>query len=342
MNELLNKFNKNNPDKQIILLFEAGSHFFDLNGPDSDKDYRGLYLDLYQDSFESNKSKIYQVEYKTNVGSGKNSSQDIDFNLFSLTGFFNLLGRGDFNCMEMLYAPESKIIYKTPLYDELISIRRNLLVNDISAFLGFIKKEIKRYGTNIFHYKLQEDFLNFLSNFPSHNRLKDHWDDIKSYGANVKGIRFVETKISNSGNTKYIPTINIAERDHQYTSSIKYVSESIQTILEKYGHRQRNMASSGVEFKGLYHALRLIYEANDLLDYGEFIFPFNSERYQILKNIKNGLVSQDYIFSLIDSEVEKLYEREKLVISNKERVREIINRLDFTLRGRFSILSKIT
>lgn len=342
MKELFEKFQQNNPHKQIVLLFEAGSHFFDLNGPHSDRDYRGLYLDMYQDSFESNVSKIYQVEYKTKIGSGKNSSEDIDFNLFSLTSFFNLLGRGDFNCMEMLHVPENKIIFKTPLYDELVSIRKNILVNDISAFLGFIKKEIKRYGTNIFHYKLQEDFLNFIKQWPPHDRLKDHWEEIQCYGQDIKGIRFVETKISNSGNTKFIPTLNIAERDHQYTSSIKYVAEAIQNILDKYGHRQKNMAASGVEFKGLYHALRLIYEANDLLDFGEFVFPFNQERHQILSNIKNGKVTQDYVFSLIDSEIEKLYDREKLVISNKERVQREIDRLDFLLRGRFSIQSKIT
>ena len=151
LKEILEKFKNNNPTKQIILLFEAGSHFFDLHGPNSDKDYRGLYLDPYQDSYESTK-KVYQVDYKTKIGPGKNSSEDMDFTLFSLTSFFRLLKSGDFNMMEILYAPESKIIYKTPIYDELVSIRDRLLVNDISAFLGFIKKEYKRYGINIYHY----------------------------------------------------------------------------------------------------------------------------------------------------------------------------------------------
>jgi hypothetical protein len=32
----LNEFKKNHPDREVIFLMVAGSHFFDLNGPKSD------------------------------------------------------------------------------------------------------------------------------------------------------------------------------------------------------------------------------------------------------------------------------------------------------------------
>ena len=44
-------------------------------------------------------------------------------------------------------------------------MRKSILINDISAFLGFIKKEYKRYGINIYHYQSQENMLNFLKKF---------------------------------------------------------------------------------------------------------------------------------------------------------------------------------
>jgi hypothetical protein len=336
LEEILNNFKKNNPNKVIIVLFKAGSHFFDLNGPKSDTDYRGIYLDSYQDSFESSK-KIYQIDYKTKIGEGKNSAEDIDFTLFSLTSFFKLLKSGDFNMMEVLYAPEDKIIYKTPLFDELVSIRKNLLVNDISAFLGFIKKEYKRYGINIYHYKMQKEFINFLKKWPPHDKLVDHWEDILNWGKEKEGIRFTNTKVSNSELKKLIPAIVIAERLHQNTSSIKYVTEAIETVLSRYGHRQKNMASSGIEFKGLYHAMRLIYEANDLYDLGELKFPFSEEKHNLLKRIKNGDIEEKYLFDLIDNEIKKIYKRESLFKNNKKEVENRIDNIEFRLRGRLSI-----
>lgn len=338
LEEMINKFKENNPTKQLILLFKAGSHFFDLNGPKSDTDYRGLYIDMYQDSFKSAK-KVYQVDYKTKIGGGKNSSEDVDFTLFSLSTFFKLLRSGDFNMTELLHAPENKIIYKTPIFDELVENRKNLIVNDISAFLSFIKKEFKRYGINIYHYKMQEDFVSFIKKWKSTDRLADHWGEIVAYGEKVDGIRFTKTTISNSETTKKIPAIVIAERLHQNTTSIKYVVEAIEAVLSRYGHRQKSMADSGVEFKGLYHALRLIYEANDLYDYGELKLPFEKKRHDLLLKIKSGDIEKDWLFQLIDEEIEKLYLRESEVVCNRKVVEKRIDDLEFRLRGRMSILS---
>lgn len=281
------------------------------------------------------------VDYKTKLGDGKNSKDDVDFTLFSLSTFFKLLRSGDFNMMEILYTPENKVIFKTPIFDELVAIRDQLLVNDISAFLGFIKKEYKRYGVNIFHYKLQEDFLAFINQWPPHDRLADHWKEIVEYGSKIEGIRFTETRVSNAESGRMIPSIVIAERLHHNTASIKYVTEAIEVVLNRYGHRQKSMAKDGVEFKGLYHALRLIFEANDLFDTGELNFPFSAERHSLLLKIKNGEVDKDWLFNLIDTEIEKLYNRESAVPSNRKLVEARLDRMISSLRGRFSVLNAI-
>ena len=103
--------------------------------------------------------------------------------------------------------------------------------------------------------------------------------------------------------------------------------------LKKYGHRQKNMAQSGVEFKGLYHALRLIYEANDLFDYGQLHIPFNNERMKMLLNIKTGNIDQQQLFDLIDNELESLFKREKTTISNRSMIEYRIGKLIYTLEG---------
>jgi hypothetical protein len=337
---MIDKFKEDHPKKEIILIFQAGSHFFGLNDHNSDTDYRGLYIDSGQDCFSSS-NKILQVCYKTNVSKGKNNKNDVDFNIFSITSFLKLLKIGDFNMMELLYVPENKILYKTPLFDELVVIRDRLLVNDISAFLGFIKKEYRTYGVNIYHYKMQEDFVKFLSRFPEMDRMSVHWAEISEYVGRTGGLKITNMKVNNSENTKLIPAIMIAQRLHGNTETVKHVVKTICSIVEKYGHRQRGVSENGQNFKGLYHALRLIFEAKDIFDHGTLIFPFSPMRHSLLKRVKEGNIDKDELFWIIDSEIAELTAREHSVVSNRSQVEYRIEKLEMAVKGRMSLIDTI-
>lgn len=334
--KFIEEFQRQYPERRILFLVEAGSHFFNLNSPNSDSDFRGVYMPSLEE-FYYGESKRRFFERKTLEGNKtgvKNTKDDVDFYLFSYTFFLDLLKRGDFNCMELLHTPQDKILINSQEMKDLMFLRKTLLVNDISAFLGFIKKEYRRYGVNINHYKIQEDFANFLRKYPPHTRLKDVWADIKEYAKDDSQVIFTT---SLTGNNNSVPTVKIAQRFYQDTVRVDYVVDAIDERLKKYGHRQKNMAAHGVEFKGLYHALRLIYEANDLFDHGEFKIPFDKERHNTLKSIKDGTMLQDDIFNLIDDEIDKIYDREKEVKTNKPDVENRIDKMLFQLEGQKKI-----
>ena len=334
--QMVDKFYSHHPDRKIIFLVKAGSHFFNLAGPNSDKDYRGIYLPSPKEFYEG-EGKRKMIDYSTNDGTKKNlknSKEDVDFTLFSITKFFELLKKGDFNMMELLHAPDDVILIDSGRMQAYRDIKKSFLVNDISAFLGFIKKEYKRYGININHYKEQEQLNEFLSKYPPHTRLNTIWSDIKGY---AKDNDFITFTTSRTGNNNSVPSLKIAQRLYQNTVRVDYVTDAIKQRLETYGHRQKNMASDGVEFKGLYHALRLIYEANDLFDYGEFKLPFNKYRHETLKSIKFSIASQETIFGLIDNGIEYLYSRENEVVSNKKSVGNFIDKKIFDLEGSYKI-----
>jgi predicted nucleotidyltransferase len=334
--QFLNQFHKQFPDRKVIFLVRAGSHFFKLNGPNSDKDYRGIYMPSNKEFYEGEtKRAMYSCQTQKNSKGLKNTNQDTDFTLFSITKFFNLLSSGDFNMMELLHAPDDVIIIDSEYMQYLRSIRQNILVNDISAFLGFIKKEYKRYAININHYGILQDFLSFLSNFDRLSTLKEIWPELQEHAKVNPQISFTESMV---GHGQYVPSIKIAQRLLQSTVRVGYAKESIEHILDRYGHRQKEMAESGVEYKGLYHALRLIYEANDLIHNGEFSIPFDKNRHKTLLDIKNGIIQQQALFDLIDTEIDKLYIYEQRRISNKETVKYLIDKLLFSLCGNKKIL----
>lgn len=337
--KLIDKFKLENPNKQLILFYVAGSHFFDLNGPNSDKDYRGLYIDSHQDSFSSSKGKIYVVKTKTNDSGGKNSKDDIDVDIFSVCSLLELLKKGDFNLIEALYAPEDKILYKSALYDELREFRSNLVHNDISAFLGFIRTEANKVGVNSHHYEVQMNFLKILENKNPHAKLRTFWKEIEDFCADEKntGVKISRSAINNSDLSKEMPAVVIAARMHQWTASAGYVTEAIKHVISGYGHRQKSTADTGGDFKTLYHSLRLIFEANDILDYGELSFPLSQERRDKLLEIKNGKSDPDELFGLINEEIAKLIVRSQNVVSNKKDYEHKLDQMIFTLKGRFEV-----
>lgn len=326
--ELVERFKQEHPDKTLLFLMIAGSHFFDLNSPNSDLDFRGIYI-----SNSGVESKKGEVVYKTNNSKNtKNDSDDVDFNLYSLEKYLTLLKQGDFNMMEMLFAPREKVLYSSEIYEQLVHIRESLLTNDISCFLGFIKKEYKRYGVDKNHLVIQQNFLNFLNSIKKHHHdtLADYWPEIEQYASNPDNY----IKISSTMNVnKELPSIVIAKRMFQNTVKISYVTEALELMISQYGHRRQSMAKDGVEFKGLYHAMRLLLEAETLISSGRLDFPFSEENMALLRSIKNSQIEPEFLFSLIDSKIENLSQIEKTIKSNQKNIDAIIDKLIFTYYG---------
>lgn len=336
--KLIDRFYEENLDKKISFIMIAGSHFFNLNSERSDVDYKGIYLPI-----DGKETKRGEVTYKTNTQKNKkNTSDDVDCTFFSLKKFLTLLASGDFNMIEMLFAPRDKIIMTSEIYEDLRFIRNSLLPNDISSFLGFIKREYLRYGIDKKHYGLQVRFLNFLKMLKKnslHDRLKDHWLEIVNYVQQEES--YIQIGATWNDN-KEIPAVIITKRVFQYTVKIDYIVEAIECNLARYGHRQVIMTEEGLEFKGLYHAMRLIFEAEDLLTTGQLSFSFSADRHVFLRDIKNGKINQDVLFNSIDSGIERLYALDKKTISNKINIKYLVDKLIWKYYGTLEIKNLIS
>jgi predicted nucleotidyltransferase len=328
--DIIERFNKEHPDKEILLLVIAGSHFFNLQSPTSDQDYRGIFIT------KSGKDPCSEISFNTN-NKTKNSKDDIDCTFYSLKKFLTLLGNGDFNMIELLYAPEDKILVNSDTYKELRYIRSAIVSNDISSFLGFIKGEYKKFGMDKNHYGIISNFVAFLK---AHRvsyfyTLKDIWTEILEYADEPENfIKISQTRNDN----KVLPAIVIAKRMFQYTAKIDYVLDQLNSMLEKYGHRRVEMAENKVEVKGLYHTMRLLIEAKEFITTGELTFPFPDSDYNKLRSIKDNKIEDiDGLFSEIDQKIQVLMELEKKTISNKKNVQILIDKLIDTYYSRLRI-----
>lgn len=338
----LKEFREKFPGRKILFLCHSGSRLFGLDTPQSDQDYTGVYLPAPEEflsmknPFETRGKGIF--ERKTG-GGAKNGSEDVDLSIFGLDKFLALLARGDFNMMELLHCPEDKIIADSGLMRELRRERRKLLARDASSFLGFVKKEYHRYGVNIHHYRIQKDFAAFLRRLEGqkgrHATLLGSWEEIREYSRKDPNVVLTE---SNTGAGKWVPTVKVAHRFYQGTTKLGYVAEAVETRLEKYGARGKNMASTGKEFKGLYHALRLIREGLDLYSKGELTVPPEKSFKDTLMAVKTGKMEAREVHRMVDEGLELLSEIDKKTEYRKQE-RERIEGYAFNLAARMRILA---
>jgi len=331
--EIIARMNKYHPDKKLVGLIIAGSHFFDMDTPNSDLDFRGIYLPSGKDA------KKGQLQYKTAGNNTRNTKDDVDVDLYSVYKFTRLLANGDFNMMEFLFAPADKILIDSEIYKWLRSIRSSFITKNISPFIGFIKKEYNRYGISGDHYNAQAKFLELTKNWDPKSRIKHHWDKIEEYAKEETNL--VRITKSRAGKDEWVRSFVIAHRLFQDTVRVDYVAEEIRSKLERYGHRKKNR-QDGADYKGLYHAKRLIYEATDIVKDGTLHLPFSQKRHNELMNIKSGNANVDELGESISADIEFLRSYDYTDEGRAEYVRDLADRISNNIKSEVEIRSLTT
>lgn len=120
--------------KNTILRCVAGSHLYGLNTPSSDLDERGVYLESLEDALNINGRQNTELA---------DDKQNIKY--YSLGKFLKLAAECNPNIIELLYLPEDAILFKSPLYDELVEHREWFLSKKAAhTFKGYAYSQIQR------------------------------------------------------------------------------------------------------------------------------------------------------------------------------------------------------
>lgn len=330
--EILTFMKENHPDKTLIFLYQAGSHFFNLNTEESDLDFRGVYLPSPR-TYDEQDNKL--VKYNSEEFEA-NTSDDVDIDLYSLPFFFKLLKKADFNMMEALYTPDNKVLLELPLMKEIRSQRKNLLVPSISSFLGFFNSEYRQHTLNTdFHYT-REAVYNFLKSLDTEEnaRLSDFEKEFEEFSKKRKDVEFKYVKVHKEESKQKVVEFSL----HQFPIrvKIKYMLSQLEGHLSNASHRKKDRKA----YKGLSHCLRLLYEAQQLLSEGEFHFPFTKERQSLLMKAKTGQIDDTYLRTLVEEELCKVKEFRSSFVKTNNSI-HYIDKLDNILRARMNILKKM-
>ena len=213
---------------KTIVKLKVGSHLHGTTTPESDVDYKGIFLPTLNDMVLGNRLSNYKESVKsdTNNTNTKNTSEDIDCEMYSLQYFLFLAFKGDTTAIEMLFAPNDTVEETSPEWEYLRSHRKEFITKELKAFLGYCRTQASKYSTKGTRLKaIKESMGKLIENHPNYMptgvKLKDIWDKLYT-GEHVR--KYIESK--NNANMYEVcgrKFDDISSIDYVYTDIIEYI-----------------------------------------------------------------------------------------------------------------------
>lgn len=329
----VNEFKQLHPDKQVIVAIQTGSNLFKLNTPNSDLDITGVYLPSKSEFLTGKFSK--EIPLNTNKSKTANTKDDIDCKFISLFRFFDLLAMGEFNALEWLYSPSYSHIEKSELWDEITQFRDNMVIFNVSSFLGFIKTEYKKAGFSGNVVNEMTMFNNYLKTKDENSLLRTHLKEIESFDY----IKFTSSIVNNANKNKQLRSIVVGHRNFQETVKVGYIIKELDLILEnKVSSHRKDL--TGKDAKGLYHSQRLLFEAKYLLNEHKLKIPFSDEEHSWLMKIRRNEVEFEELQKKIEAQIDEIKLLEKNVLNIYHNL-HFIEKMKFKMMGRFKLKAVI-
>jgi len=282
----------------VICIMEFGSQLYGTATPNSDTDYKGIFLPTKEQILLQKIPKHIKADSKTTKEEGvKNTKDDVDIELYSLNYFIDLCLKGETIGIDMLHCPDDKIVYANP--DEYtqniwwLGIRQNrekFYTNNLKGFVGYCRKQAAKYGIKGSRISDARRVLNFLEkSLKNYNVLNNDWyssPPIGSYwGELPKGehIYFVKGGKKDSEEEFY----QVCGKKLQKTSKIPYCVDILERFISQYGHRALLAEKNeGLDWKAISHAMRYGLQIKELFETGDIKMPLEDADY--LRKIKKG------------------------------------------------------
>lgn len=303
----------------LIMKCLFGSHLYGLSTPESDKDYKGIYLPSKDSLLLGNYAKHYSES--TGNDKSKNTKDDIDVEIFSLPYFIELACKGETVALDMLHANNLVGMVDdldnplAPIWDSLKSSRKMFYTKDMKSYVGYARKQANKYGIKGSRMNAVEEVIDFLSKrFPVEARevmkIREIYEQLPTSEFLIK----CSMQDKSQGN-KDLKFYEVCGRKFQDTLTLGQLMVNVWDIYSEYGERARQAKEDkGIDWKAISHALRASYQMLGILKDGDFEYPLPQTKF--LLAVKKGALNfvsdvQPELDDLI-IQIEKLSEESSL------------------------------
>jgi len=279
----------------IIARMLFGSHLYGLNTPESDTDYKGIYLPTKAQLLLGTAPK--SINNTTGNNDSKNGANDVDEEMYSLSYFIELALKGETVALDLMHSTNP--LYSSPEWEFIVENKHRFYTKNLKAFMGYLKRQVAKYsikGSRLADISRALLFLNFL-----HEReqftLLDVWEDLPT-GEYLKKVEYDGKVFYEVNAKKYQDTIRVSE-----------VIVLLQKMYDAYGARAKLAEKNdSIDWKACQHALRAGYQLRDIYLHGDFSYPLKETNYMLEVKLGKREFKSDVQFELerIMDEVEEL------------------------------------
>jgi hypothetical protein len=259
-----------------IVTIKFGSHLYGTTTPNSDLDFKSVYIPDPQDILlQRVKGSINKSRPKAEKE--KNLPGEIEEESYSLQRYLELLSEGQTVALDMLFAPQWSWINENCSIEwaQLLVQSHRLLTRKSTAFVGYCRQQANKYGikgSRVAAARLALKTLNdLIEKYGTTPKLAQFEGVIAQGISGVEHMLLIDIPLANGTMIRHWDVCN---RKLPFTSSIKNAYGIVQRLVDEYGQRALQAESQqGVDWKALSHAVRVGAQALEFLATANVTFP---------------------------------------------------------------------
>lgn len=287
-----------------IVKMKFGSHLYGTTTPSSDVDFKAVHLPGSSDIILGRAANSIRSGISNPEGV-RNQPGAVDTESYSLQWFMKLASDGQTGPLDMLFAPDSAILEKTYIWDEVVQNRNRLLSSKSAAFLGYCREQSNKYGlkgSRMASVKTVSDLLfNKSVDLGGFRRVYEiGYDELnKLCDENTK---IIEQVVNPRGDVGTF--LECCGRKASFNQTIHSAWKIFFNLYKEYGDRAAKAKDNeGIDWKALSHSVRVGQEALELLTTGKITLPLPDADH--IRKIKLGEIS----YTVVESQITDLMRR---------------------------------
>lgn len=307
-----------------------GSVLYGTNTPESDLDYKGIFIPDAKSLVLGNAAKSYVKNTSNNAQ--KNTADDVDEELYSLKTFLEMAIKGETIAIDMIHTPSELIVDYDDIapWDFIVANRSKFYTTDMKAYLGYVRKQASKYGIKGSRLSALRKVLDWADTLP-HTR---EVDEFASRNRRLKNITMINGKMHVDTTLgefmkdapiieghAFIKTVDgndyyeVLSSAFQETLAVKRFQLNITRKWNEYGERARKAElNEGVDWKALHHACRAGMQLLEIYRTGDLKYPLYDA--PMLLSIKQGKESFKVVSEYLEDIVENVEVASKQAAKN--------------------------
>lgn len=286
--------------RNMILKVRVGSHLYGTSTPESDEDFVGIFIPDAEYLLGLRRVEEVDMSVNSKDEAGKNTSDAVDFKLYSLAKFVRLALDNNPNILEILFVNKDNILFMNNVGEKLLSMRHEFLSKNVKhKFLGYAFSQKHKMVVKLGNYERMTTALKFLEERSEEQTRMRMLDVMYRYNHPV----FVRKK----------DHIQIGDMNIPVSVTVKKALKMISDRVKKFGSRIELVSKYGFDTKFATHLIRLLKEGTELLETGTLEFPLRDR--ELLMSIRKGKYGLGDVIEManeMEEVVESLYETSKV------------------------------